>query len=741
LAILSRNFKNEKFSIYINSPFVDLDLEGVNVLLIPTLNALNAVFKLKYPQKEDTTAKTDNKPKENVRSLFNIGSSSITLVELKRYCIYIFSSLLCLPNHFNSLLINDTVASGLSFFSLRSKILEIFLAAMTNEQDTTNLQMLFGCGRLIVGEWSLDELQKTPDLANFDKKEKASYCYNQIVSLICAPLKINHATLQNHSFALSIFDSLASIAAGDILNQDESVCKIAISWIWHYVKMQIKRRSKEHTKEMHSVIVAAYNCLIMLLITKPNLLRDKNCLQTVANCIEIGISGSSSYPEQKLREDAKEASSQTLMKAEKELRPASLRVKEAAECVLCFLMEHSSSSTGIFDNNDTTRSPLDERSINELTNKTAPAKYKYFAVDGSLILGVLEKPLLKSPISNICPNITILIRGPFGRQAWSLHLRNSPFSDLNPLREIKLNVNSEPSGLKYYPNRATLKYEADSSGNKLDESNDSSRAVPKCELSVPTLNDVAAKCVKNLSKFQRLKEEQIEFESLATDRVANENLSRKPNPNEISLNMKIYKEFQSARMFLSHLGYCSTDSIKMKEDGAEMLSLESNDAAFVDQLSVLDHLPTRTFSTCHVFYVKKSQADCKSILANVSKPDSIQDEGFYAFIQSLGVIIDVSNQSGENSTGSQSEAGLIKKLNKINGVDNVLYWSDISSEVTFVIPSSSGDHAQTGHVDEAFKVKNQNVPNDIRVMIVWLEQIQDADSVPIGELFNIEFKV
>jgi len=291
-----------------------VDLDGINILLVPMLNALNAIFKLKYPQKEIDPKSAENKPKENLRSIFNIGSNSVTLVELKRYCIYIFSSLLSLPNHFSALNINDS--SSNNFFSLRSKILEIFLAAMTNEQDTINLQILFGCGKLIVGEWSLDELafsQKNKETAssatvvnnnnttaaplmsetimNFDKKEKASYCYNQIVSLICAPLKINNATLQNHSFALSIFDSLASIAAGDILNEDESVCKIAISWIWHYVKTQIKRRSKEHTREMHSVIVAAYNCLIMLLITKPNLLRDKNTLQTVTNCIEIGISG------------------------------------------------------------------------------------------------------------------------------------------------------------------------------------------------------------------------------------------------------------------------------------------------------------------------------------------------------------------------------------------------------------------------------------------------------------------
>lgn len=152
---------------------------------------------------------------------------------------------------------------------------------------------------------------------------------------------------------------------------------------------------------MHSVIVAAYNCLIMLLITKPNLLKDKNCLQTVTNCIEIGISGSSSYPEQKLRDDnSKESSTQTLMKADKELKPASLRVKEAAECVLCFLMEHSSTPLGFNDSNDTTRIALDEKSLIELTNKNNPNKFKYFAIDGSMIIAILEKPLVKSAMSS-----------------------------------------------------------------------------------------------------------------------------------------------------------------------------------------------------------------------------------------------------------------------------------------------------------------------------------------------------
>lgn len=227
-----------------------LDLDGINILHLPMLHALNAIFKLKYKDEQRGEA---NKPKELIHTIFNIGSSSVSLVNLKHYCISIFSSLLCLSNHFNKLPVFDkdlNIIPNQNFFSMRSKILEIFLAAMQNEQDSLNLQLLFGCGRLIVGEWSIDEINRrnsealnssgSSGMENIDKKDRVSYCFTQVVSLICAPLKINHATLQNHSFALSIFDSLASIAAGDILNDDENVFKIAISWIWHYVKAQIK---------------------------------------------------------------------------------------------------------------------------------------------------------------------------------------------------------------------------------------------------------------------------------------------------------------------------------------------------------------------------------------------------------------------------------------------------------------------------------------------------------------------
>jgi hypothetical protein len=74
----------------------------------------------------------------------------------------------------------------------------------------------------------------------------------------------------------------------------------------------------------------------------------------------------------------------------------------------------------------------------------------------------------------------------------------------------------------------------------------------------------------------------------------------------------------------------------------------------------------------------------------------------------------------------------------------------MSNEITFIIPNSSnssnsssqsenaggtvGNSASDSVAEDLYKVKisHQNVPNDIRVLIVWLEQFQDADNIPIG---------
>jgi hypothetical protein len=220
-------------------------------------------------------------------------------------------------------------------------------------------------------------------------------------------------------------------------------------------------------------------------------------------------------------------------------------------------------SNGLFDNNsDSLRAPLNEKSLIDLTNKSNTSKFKYFAIDGSFIIAMLEKPLVKSNISNVCPTTTVILRGPFGRQAWSLYLRNSPFNDLENMREIKLG--SERSGAVIATDLAsananTIKHSSVQSKQlSSDENLDSLafRSLPKCELSIPTLNEVALRSVKNLNKFQRLKEEQLEFETSASDRALQDatNTLNRANYGEIALNVKY--EFLHFLIVLISGGFC-----------------------------------------------------------------------------------------------------------------------------------------------------------------------------------------
>ena len=85
----------------------------------------------------------------------------------------------------------------------------------------------------------------------------------------------------------------------------------------------------------------------------------------------------------------------------------------------------------------------------------------------------------------------------------------------------------------------------------------------------------------------------------------------------------------------------------------------------------------------------------------------------------------------------------MRKLNKINGTEHVLFWSDISSEICFIVPSGPavGNDAPATPIcanlnDDLNRAKYQSVPSDIKVLIVWLEQFQDADQVPIDDLLS-----
>lgn len=128
------------------------------------------------------------------------------------------------------------------------------------------------------------------------------------------------------------------------------------------------------------------------------LLQDKDCLTTVLEVVELGVSGSKSIgkPGDPIK-----------LKEEKELKPASMRVRDAAETLLTIILEQ----VGYFPSEcgpQSLSSLLDEISLYKHCNSTPDAaggdggsvtheqaiqKFKYFVTENSTILALLEEPL------------------------------------------------------------------------------------------------------------------------------------------------------------------------------------------------------------------------------------------------------------------------------------------------------------------------------------------------------------
>lgn len=177
---------------------------------------------------------------------------------------------------------------------------------------------------------------------------------------------------------------------------DPLECKRAVKWICDYICHQCSRPAPAHSKDLHSTIVAAFQCTSTWLIHHPYLLQDKECLMTVLEVIELGISGSKSVG--KPGEPVK-------FKEDKELKPVSMRVREAAETMLTLVLEH----VGFFPNEcgpQSISSLLDEitlykhcisypneKSEPSITAEQAVQKFRYFVTENSTILALLEEPL------------------------------------------------------------------------------------------------------------------------------------------------------------------------------------------------------------------------------------------------------------------------------------------------------------------------------------------------------------
>uniref|UniRef100_A0A182UUU6 Ral GTPase-activating protein subunit alpha/beta N-terminal domain-containing protein n=1 Tax=Anopheles merus TaxID=30066 RepID=A0A182UUU6_ANOME len=678
--------------LYNSSDLFRIDLEGIQVLLPSFISALELIL----PEK-DLRMRSQN--------------VLINKTELRRAAINILLSMLALPLHFQTLPIRDIMGGpndrSITFLHLKPRLINILMNALQVETDPQNTHMLLGGLHLCVQDSvtfeetengsaeALHSLHPTAETSNLLSSDSAHALFVRATYLVCHRLISSWKTDLNVS--LAALELLTGLAGMRVKDSDVLECKRAVKWICDYICYQCSRPPPAHIKDLHSTIVAAFQCTSAWLMNHPYLLQDKECLTIVLEVVELGISGSKSVG--KPGEPVK-------YKDEKELKPASMRVRDAAENMLTMILEQ----IDYFPNEcgkQSLSSLLDEvvlakhsntsgEYVGELPQEQAIKKFKYFVTENSTVLALFEEPLGNDQDPQ--PTVTILIRGPFGRHAWTMQLRHlsrsksgTKYHAPNPGRPVPMNdiMMRQEMEYKYFP--------------------DSVDRIPPCvvDYSIPTLDSAEQKIGNQSTKqLARLVEQQVGYEKLswAETECSVDGLGHAQEASPPS----VCHEFQAARLFLSHFGFLTigqNNASGQKLDGSAPLltTLDTSKPEFCQDLRMLDKMSPRSCDTIHVFYVKAGQSTEAEIIGNMD-PENLSsiEPHFWRMLYTIGWPVAVQEHAGwtgfigsswkiprdnkpcpqqsEQKTGSPEEWNL-------NGEKTVLYWADVSSEMAIVVPN------------------------------------------------------
>ncbi|KAE8751950.1 hypothetical protein FOCC_FOCC001427 [Frankliniella occidentalis] len=755
-------------SILLNSAdLFRLDLDGVQVLLPYVIDALEEVL----PDKE-----------------LKLKSNTVSRTELRRASIHLLLSVLALPLHFQNLTIKDlnpntgvgcADRSPLTFAQLKPRLMNLLINALQVESDPQNTQMLLGGLLLSVQDSAAFELSDqvaqpdvvgTSGLANSDcasnllssasdtmsslslpsltpshgedivdgaesdrdpgsalswferfdqpptcgiNKYSAHALFVRATYLVCHRLISSWKTDLNVS--LAALELLSGLARITIKETDSLECKRAVKWLCDYIVYQCWRPPPAHSKDLHSTIVAAFQCCAIWLVAHPYLLQDKECLGIVLEVVELGISGSKSVG--KPGEPVK-------MKDEKELKPASMRVRDSAEALLTVVLEQ----VGCFPSPcgaESLSSLLDEVSLLRHCNSwptagggpaassraAAVQRFRYFVLENSTVLALLEEPLGNDQDPQ--PTVTVLIRGPFGRHAWAMQLRHLPRhksgiphktamagSGMSPGRPVPLAEHGihQPSAHRHFP--------------------ESVDRIPQCKIdkSIPSLDSLLTNETTAMehSRLAQLIDKQSSLEaggSLGVSNNNNNSQSEQTSNGSFGSSSGLEKEctpppvvhdFQTARLFLSHFGFLSLDSLQdcVSSPVPPLTALDACNSNFCADLEALDNIGVRTCDTAHVFYVRAGQKTASEIVDNVLSESSVNDH-FLEMLLCLGWPVDVHQHPGwtghiNTSWKVQPPPPILEQWvstdhggSLYNGDTQVLYWADVSCEIAFVVPSAN----------------------------------------------------
>jgi len=818
------------------------DLDGINLLIPSFIKAIEVVLECNeqdvpiQPPPRQHTARSGS-----VRNTAGSTNQNLVNFGLRRASIISLVNLLAYPLHFQDLAIRnclDGKSPTTTFGSLRPRLLKLLFVALQTEKDVKNMQILFSGLSLALHDLASDSPRSLSDNKRHNNSSKrnesghnsldgsgtasnvgqsadtisqSSFVFNSNDGFLIKSLHVTCHLLIN----IWKHDNLVSLAALEVLTTIARVSTYVGSsntrtadsynnnniemkseymqttkWICDYICNQCSRPPPAHSRDMHSTIVAAYQCLSVWFYNHPYLLKEKHCVNTLIEVVELGVSGQKS---KSLTVNPMGITSHTIIgKGEKQLKPSSMRVREAAESLLNICMVRTShDGQRDISSCDTVLNELDiaevfggiqmknsanSRSLTSQSNESrhleAYKLFKYFSDEESIIFALFEcqtsqhhQPQLEDSCRD---SVICLMRTPFGKHCWRMKFNYMESKSKEKLSQQ--NNSSKAIGLIKRP------FQQQAASSPITESrifslpkgpnkslyfNNSARFFPE---SIENISPSELDClVTTLDQYvnnpplssssqtnPRLKGDLDKMGKIFAHQV----LAEQKVMSECSIRIKRTDcekpqpvgDLETARIIVTHLG--------LDNALASLVDGERVSAKFVDNLRDLDSQSIRTCDSVNIFYVRRNRTSLMEILESVRERHNVSLE-FFEWLLELGrpVVVREHNRwtgrrrdlPATTANGQSSSYGLYHHQHGLH-----VHHDNESSAANSLLTRNKmltsdhggaifdGDRMTLYWADMcqelAFLVPHRLEKLSSNIVIFWLENADDLPNVPTGEL-------
>ena len=612
--------------IYYGAELFKLGLKGVEVLLPNYLMAVDIVLT------------------ESMKVRLH---PSIQEIEMRHTCLQSLASIVSWPTVFsNSPILDESAFTKLgqggtnlleqrpTFLDLRQRILKCLIHTLRNETDSTNLHLALSTCAIFCFEscrHDLDNIQKKKPI---DEEEEERFfavsALRSIVSAICDNISKPQWTseLTSSLAALDCLNSLSNLPGKILFYNDEmSTGSLIVASLCRFIDVQLKKPPMHHSRDLHSSVVAAYYSLSVWLTTAPKLAEIESCLITVAEAIEFGLTGGKNLEKNNFK-------------------PASLRVRDAADNLMNILLSFDENSGEIVD---------ERRLLYKYGNQHINInKFKHFVLNQSMIISIHEANHIPE-ISKGYPAVLVTTRTPFSLANSTVFQLKSSLLESNESNAFQSAENSPAVMVPDLP-ESTLKQQLKRTGQEGRLSIDSAFGhegikqfefppgfdKPLCKLdsAFPAVEPQfeASKIIGQLQSIKNRLQQgggsasghrdsqnvwiQSSLGALLTQQLKPQNPASKVN---------------SIRNFLYDLGFINENSFNSV---LQPLDSEHPEEFYKDLHQIVDRTHVRTIQTVGIFYVKDGQKDVNEILENALYLDETSPE-FCQFLSEIGDCVQV----------------------------------------------------------------------------------------------------